>query len=234
MNDFYTYLKGEKATVAMDDKVGCELCPNDKVGKAGECKFEKGAEPEPGTGKDVAPIVGAAIGAAASGAAEGAGNLMSAANGDKKPKCCVKDALAEFLGEGQEKKPNMKTIEDSSPFKEDDHPRESKGGEGGGRFKTSSKTIAKQDDLDQGKGDEEKKKGKKDGAFVEWQKEHLKEGSITAPEMDVADAKRILVDELLGPDFLIGYPCNGKQEMTEIVAALIEKYKKPWYKKLWK
>ena len=132
MNDFYSYLKGEKANSATamdakvkegeineetvagpngevtvvsaearDDKVGCELCPNEKVGKAGECKFEKGAEPEPGTVKDVAPIVGAAIGAAVSGAAEGDGNLMSAANGDKKPKCCVKDALAKML-EGEE------------------------------------------------------------------------------------------------------------------------------------
>lgn len=32
-------------------------------------------------------------------------------------------------------------------FKEEEHPRENKGGEHGGRFKTSNKTIAKEDDL---------------------------------------------------------------------------------------
>lgn len=69
-----------------------------------------------------------------------------------------------------------------------------------------------------------------------WLKEHdTHNGGILAPEMEASDATAILVDEVLGPDWYINYPANGKQAMCEVVASVVKKVKeleKPWYKKL--
>ena len=39
------------------------------------------------------------------------------------------------------------SVAEDADFKEEDHPRNTKGGTGGGRFRTSGKTIEKEDDL---------------------------------------------------------------------------------------
>lgn len=69
-----------------------------------------------------------------------------------------------------------------------------------------------------------------------WLKEHSTNAfDICAPEMEASDARDILVEEVLGPDWYITYPANGKQAMAEVVAAVVKKVKeleKPWYKKL--
>ena len=125
MADFFTFMHSvnhKAESVAMDEKpvekaeVECGLCMTEKDKKSGECKFDKGAA---------------------------------------KP---VRDALMGYL-EGEEEteaKPDGETEEESEvmvgedaapggKFDESKHPRESKGGEGGGRFKTSNKTIEEQD-----------------------------------------------------------------------------------------
>ena len=58
----------------------------------------------------------------------------------------------------------------------------------------------------------------------DWLEAHWEPGNLLAPEMDAADAGSILVDELL-PGFYVPYPCNAKQALTEIVAAVVATYK---------
>ena len=67
----------------------------------------------------------------------------------------------------------------------------------------------------------------------DWLDAHRDPDNILAPEMDVADAGSILVDELL-PGFYVPYPCNAKQALTEIVAAVVAVYKpKPsWLRRM--
>ena len=58
----------------------------------------------------------------------------------------------------------------------------------------------------------------------DWLDAHWEPENLLAPEMDAADAGSILVDELL-PGFYVPYPCNAKQALTEIVAAVVATYK---------
>jgi hypothetical protein len=60
--------------------------------------------------------------------------------------------------------------------------------------------------------------------LFDWLDAHWEPENILAPEMDAADAGSVLVDELL-PGFYVTYPCNAKQALTEIVAAVVAKYK---------
>ena len=57
-------------------------------------------------------------------------------------------------------------IAQDSDFKEEDHPRNDKGGTGGGRFRTSGKTIEKEDAHDSGEGNQFKKFRHQCGAMV--------------------------------------------------------------------
>lgn len=69
----------------------------------------------------------------------------------------------------------------------------------------------------------------------DWIRKHDEPYSIVVPPMTTADAKDILVEEVLGPDWGISYPCNGEQEMAEIVYSVVSKVrslKTPWWKKL--
>lgn len=72
--------------------------------------------------------------------------------------------------------------------------------------------------------------------FENWLKKNdTNPFDICAPEMETSDAMAILTEEVLGSDWCIAYPANGKQAMTEVVAAVVKKVKeleKPWYKKL--
>lgn len=58
---------------------------------------------------------------------------------------------------------------------------------------------------------------------------------LCMPPMKAKDAKAILVEEVLDKDWAIAYPCNGEQEMAEIVYAVVAEVKrlrKPWWMKL--
>ena len=71
----------------------------------------------------------------------------------------------------------------------------------------------------------------------DWICKHDEPSSICIPPMTAADAKDILVEEVLGKGWGISYPCNPEQEMAEIVYSVIAEVrhlKTPWWKKLWK
>lgn len=50
------------------------------------------------------------------------------------------------------------------------------------------------------------------------------DGDICAPPMSADDAASVLVTELFDDDFLIGYPGNAGQILTEVVCAIVKKY----------
>ena len=69
----------------------------------------------------------------------------------------------------------------------------------------------------------------------DWSCKHTEPSSIVVPPMAIADAKDILVEEVLGKDWEISYPCNGEQEMAEIVYSVVlevRRLRMPWWKKL--
>lgn len=125
MADFFTFMHSvnhKAETVVTDEKpevkkeVECGLCMTEKDKKAGECKFDKGASK---------PVRDALM-----------GYLEGEEDTEEKPDGEIETKSEVMVGE------------DSAPwgkFDESKHPRESKGGEGGGRFKTSNKTIEEQD-----------------------------------------------------------------------------------------
>ncbi len=69
----------------------------------------------------------------------------------------------------------------------------------------------------------------------DWIRKNDEPYSIVVPPMTARVAKDILVEEVLGKDWSISYPCNGEQAMAEIVAAVVKEVKRlraPWWKKL--
>lgn len=69
----------------------------------------------------------------------------------------------------------------------------------------------------------------------EWRDKNNDYG-LCAQEMETSDAKSILVEEVLGKDWAISYPANGKQAMAEIVYSVVAEVKRlrtPWWKR-WK
>lgn len=50
--------------------------------------------------------------------------------------------------------------------------------------------------------------------------------NILAPEMEPGEAAGILADEILGPYWFIPYSCNGKQALTEAVAAVVAEFRR--------
>lgn len=60
----------------------------------------------------------------------------------------------------------------------------------------------------------------------DWEKNNIKDdGNILAPPMKAQDAIKILIEEILGPDWYVSYPCNGEQANTEAVYDIIDKFK---------
>ena len=60
--------------------------------------------------------------------------------------------------------------------------------------------------------------------WFEKNKSPIDDGDICAPPMSVDDAASVLITELLDDDFLIGYPGNAGQILTEVVCAIVKKY----------
>lgn len=65
----------------------------------------------------------------------------------------------------------------------------------------------------------------------EWLKTNMEQDELCAPEMEIGDAVSILKDELLGDDWCVMYPCNGKQALAEAVCSVVKKYRQPWWKR---
>lgn len=78
-------------------------------------------------------------------------------------------------------------------------------------------------------------------AFDNWLKkateddQKLHPGNILMPGgMTPSQFQDILVEDILGSDWYVAYPCNGDQARAEIVAAILDKVNKPksWLEKL--
>lgn len=50
------------------------------------------------------------------------------------------------------------------------------------------------------------------------------DGNICAPPMSTDDAASVLITELFDDDFLVRYPGNAGQILTEVVCAIVKKY----------
>ena len=60
--------------------------------------------------------------------------------------------------------------------------------------------------------------------WFEKNKSPVDDGDICAPPMSLDDAASVLITELLDDDFLVGYPGNAGQIMTEVVCEIVKKY----------
>lgn len=60
--------------------------------------------------------------------------------------------------------------------------------------------------------------------WFEKNKSPIDDGDICAPPMSVDDAASVLITELFDDDFLVGYPGNAGQILTEVVYAIVKKY----------
>lgn len=71
-----------------------------------------------------------------------------------------------------------------------------------------------------------------DMKLKEWLKTNMEQDELCAPEMEIGDAVSILKDELLGDDWCVMYPCNGKQALAEAVCSVVKKFGRPWYERI--
>lgn len=152
MDDFFSYMysdnsnKGAAEKFATDEKpeikkeVECGLCMTEKDKKSGECKFDKGAS---------APV------------RDALGTLLEVDEDEETELPDGEEDDEEAIMVGEDKKPDQKKLKkflegsgkDAAPgdWDEEKHPRNKKGEKDGGKFKTSNKTIEKQDEIGDGK-----------------------------------------------------------------------------------